>query len=214
MVCGAAPLSESLARRVEDRLGVVMLQGYGTTESSPVTHVGIAGRTNPGTIGAALPNTQFRVVDLDTGREMPDGQPGELQVRGPQVMRGYLRDPGATRAAITDGWLRTGDIARVNPDGTVTVVDRAKDVFKYRGFQIAPAELEALLLTHPQISDVAVAERGGVPKAFVVKQGRLEEADVIAWVAARVTAYKKVRAVAFVDAIPRNAAGKILRNNL
>ena len=87
-------------------------------------------------------------------------------------------------------------------------------MFKYRGFQIAPAELEALLLTHPQISDVAVAERGGVPKAFVVKQGRLEEADVIAWVAARVTAYKKVRAVAFVDAIPRNAAGKILRNNL
>ena len=214
MVCGAAPLSESLARRVEDRLGVVMLQGYGTTESSPVTHVGIAGRTNPGTIGAALPNTQFRVVDLDTGTEVPDGQPGELQVRGPQVMRGYLRDPGATRAAITDGWLRTGDIARVNPDGTATVVDRAKDVFKYRGFQIAPAELEALLLTHPQISDVAVAERGGVPKAFVVKQGRLEEADVIAWVAARVTAYKKVRAVAFVDAIPRNAAGKILRKNL
>ena len=214
MVCGAAPLSESLARRVEDRLGVVMLQGYGTTESSPVTHVGIAGRTNPGTIGAALPNTQFRVVDLDTGAETPDGQPGELQVRGPQVMRGYLRDPEATRAAITDGWLSTGDIARVNPDGTVTVVDRAKDVFKYRGFQIAPAELEALLLTHPQISDVAVAERGGVPKAFVVKQGRLEEADVIAWVAARVTAYKKVRAVAFVDAIPRNAAGKILRKDL
>ena len=129
-------------------------------------------------------------------------------------MRGYLRDPGATRTAITDGWLRTGDIARVNPDGTVTVVDRAKDVFKYRGFQIAPAELEALLLTHPQISDVAVAGRGGVPKAFVVKQGRLEEADVIAWVAARVTAYKKVRAVAFVDAIPRNAAGKILRKDL
>ena len=129
-------------------------------------------------------------------------------------MRGYLHNPKATSNAIADGWLRTGDIARVNPDATVTVVDRAKDVFKYHGFQIAPAELEALMLTHPQIDDVAVAERGGVPKAFVVKQGPLDEAQVMEWVAARVTAYKKVRAVAFVDAIPRNAAGKILRKDL
>ncbi|WP_293831072.1 AMP-binding protein [uncultured Corynebacterium sp.] len=214
MVCGAAPLDEALARRVEDRLGIVMLQGYGTTESSPVTHVGIAGKSNPGTIGFAIPNTQFRVVDLDTGAELPDGANGELQVRGPQVMRGYLDNPEATSNAIVDGWLRTGDIARVNPDSTVTVVDRAKDVFKYHGFQIAPAELEALMLTHPQIDDVAVAERGGVPKAFVVKQGLLSETEVMEWVAARVTAYKKVRAVAFVEAIPRNAAGKILRKVL
>lgn len=214
MVCGAAPLDEALARRVEDRLDTVMLQGYGTTESSPVSHVGIAGRSNPGTIGFAIPNTEFRVVDLGTGAELPDGHDGELQVRGPQVMRGYLHNPKATSNAIVGGWLRTGDIARVNPDATVTVVDRAKDVFKYHGFQIAPAELEALMLTHPQIDDVAVAERGGVPKAFVVKQGRLDEAQVMEWVAARVTAYKKVRAVAFVDAIPRNAAGKILRKDL
>ena len=214
MVCGAASLDEALARRVEDRLGIVMLQGYGTTESSPVTHVGIAGRSNPGTIGYAIPNTRFRVVDLDTGAELPEGHNGELQVRGPQVMRGYLDNPEATRNAIVDGWLRTGDIARVNPDATVTVVDRAKDVFKYHGFQIAPAELEALILTHPQIDDVAVAERGGVPKAFVVKRGPLSETEVMEWVAARVTAYKKVRAVAFVEAIPRNAAGKILRKDL
>lgn len=214
MVCGAAPLDEALARRVEDRLGTVMLQGYGTTESSPVTHVGIAGRSNPGTIGFAIPNTEFRVVDLGTGAELPDGHDGELHVRGPQVMRGYLHNPEATRNAIVGGWLRTGDIARVNPDATVTVVDRAKDVFKYHGFQIAPAELEALMLTHPQIDDVAVAERGGVPKAFVVKQGLLDEAQLMEWVAARVTAYKKVRAVAFVEAIPRNAAGKILRKDL
>lgn len=214
MVCGAAPLDEALAQRVEERLGIVMLQGYGTTESSPVTHVGIAGKSNPGTIGFAIPNTQFRVVDIDTGAELPDGANGELQVRGPQVMRGYLDNPEATSNAIVDGWLRTGDIARVNPDATVTVVDRAKDVFKYHGFQIAPAELEALMLTHPQIDDVAVAERGGVPKAFVVKQGLLSETEVMEWVAARVTAYKKVRAVAFVEAIPRNAAGKILRKDL
>ena len=214
MVCGAAPLDEALARRVEDRLGIVMLQGYGTTESSPVTHVGVAGKSNPGTIGFAIPNTDFRVVDMDTGAELPDGEDGELHVRGPQVMRGYLGNLEATRNAIVDGWLRTGDIARVNPDATVTVVDRAKDVFKYHGFQIAPAELEALMLAHPQIDDVAVAERGGVPKAFVVKRGLLSEAEVMEWVAARVTAYKKVRAVAFVDAIPRNAAGKILRKDL
>ena len=214
MVCGAAPLDEALARRVEDRLGIVILQGYGTTESSPVTHVGIAGRSNPGTIGYAIPNTEFRVVDVDTGAELPDGRNGELHIRGPQIMRGYLHNPEATRNAIVDGWLRTGDIARVNPDATVTVVDRAKDVFKYHGFQIAPAELEALLLTHPQIDDVAVAERGGVPKAFVVKRGPLSETEVMEWVAARVTAYKKVRAVAFVEAIPRNAAGKILRKDL
>lgn len=214
MVCGAAPLDEALARRVEDRLGTVMLQGYGTTESSPVTHVGVAGRSNPGTIGFAIPNTEFRVVDLGTGVELPDGYDGELHVRGPQVMRGYLHNPKATRTAIVGGWLRTGDIARVNPDATVTVVDRAKDVFKYHGFQIAPAELEALMLTHPQIDDVAVAERGGVPKAFVVKRGPLSETEVMEWVAARVTAYKKVRAVAFVEAIPRNAAGKILRKDL
>ena len=214
MVCGAAPLDEALARRVEDRIGTVMLQGYGTTESSPVSHVGIAGRSNPGTIGFAIPNTEFRVVDLGTGAELPDGHDGELQVRGPQIMRGYLHNPKATSNAIVGGWLRTGDIARVNPDATVTVVDRAKDVFKYHGFQIAPAELEALMLTHPQIDDVAVAERGGVPKAFVVKQGLLDEAQVMEWVAARVTAYKKVRAVAFVEAIPRNAAGKILRKDL
>ena len=214
MVCGAAPLDEALARRVEDRLGTVMLQGYGTTESSPVTHVGIAGRSNPGTIGFAIPNTEFRVVDLGTGAELPDGHDGELQVRGPQIMRGYLHNPKATSNAIVGGWLRTGDIARVNPDATVTVVDRAKDVFKYHGFQIAPAELEALMLTHPQIDDVAVAERGGVPKAFVVKQGLLDEAQLMEWVAARVTAYKKVRAVAFVEAIPRNAAGKILHKDL
>ncbi|MBA1837970.1 AMP-binding protein [Corynebacterium sp. zg912] len=214
MVCGAAPLSESVARRVEERLGVVVLQGYGTTESSPVTHVGIAGRSNPGTIGFALPNTQFRIVDVDTGAEVPDGTAGELQVQGPQVMRGYVDNPTATQTAITDGWLRTGDIARVNPDETVTVVDRAKDVFKYHGFQVAPAELEALLLTHPLVDDVAVAERGGVPKAFVVKQDGLDEATVMAWVAQRVTAYKKVRAVEFVAEIPRNAAGKILRKDL
>ena len=211
MVCGAASLDTSLARTVERRIGVEILQGYGTTESAPVTHVGIAGKSDPGTIGFALPNTQFRLSDS-----------GELLVRGPQLMRGYLGNPDATAAAIRDGWLHTGDIARINSDETVTIVDRAKEVFKYHGFQVAPAELEALLITHPRIADAAVTAHtrtvGGVaeevPRAFVVKQGALDEEEVMAWVAARVTPYKKVRVVTFVDAIPRSAAGKILRREL
>lgn len=211
MVCGAAPLDTALARTVERRIGVEILQGYGTTESAPVTHVGIAGKSDPGTIGFALPNTQFRLSDS-----------GELLVRGPQLMRGYLGNPDATAAAIRDGWLHTGDIARINSDETVAIVDRAKEVFKYHGFQVAPAELEALLITHPRIADAAVTAHtravGGVaeevPRAFVVKQGALDEEEVMAWVAARVTPYKKVRMVTFVDAIPRSAAGKILRREL
>ncbi len=223
MVCGAAPLDGELAATVERRLATTILQGYGTTESSPVTHVGIAGRSRPSTIGFAVPNTQFRVVDLDSGRALPDGTAGELQVRGPQLMRGYVRDPEATRTSLIDGWLRTGDVARVEEDGTVTIVDRAKDIMKYHGFQVAPAELEALLRTHPGIEDAAVAaytrgvggEAEEVPRAFVVKRNAsLSAAEVMEWVAARVTAYKKVREVTFVDAIPRNAAGKILRRKL
>ncbi|WP_175934607.1 AMP-binding protein [Corynebacterium sp. Marseille-P4321] len=224
MVCGAAPLDEELARTVERRLTTTILQGYGTTESSPVTHVGIAGKSRPGSIGFAVPNTEFRVVDLDTGEEVEDGERGELQVRGPQLMRGYLRNEEATARALHGGWLRTGDIARVAEDGTVYIVDRAKDVIKYHGFQVAPAELEALLLTHPDIDDAAVAAytRGegygkeDVPRAFVVKRNgsNLDAETIMHWVAARVTPYKKVREVTFVEEIPRNAAGKILRRKL
>lgn len=224
MICGAAPLDESLARAVETRLSTTVLQGYGTTESSPVTHVGIAGKSRPGSIGFALPNTEFRIVDLDTGEDVPDGERGELQVRGPQLMRGYLRDEEATTQTLRGGWLRTGDIARLDADGTVYVVDRAKDVIKYHGFQVAPAELEALLLTHPDVDDAAVAahtrgDGGGkedVPRAFVVKRegSSLGAADLMQWVAARVTPYKKIREVTFVEEIPRNAAGKTLRRTL
>ena len=219
---GGSPVPPTLIKMWEERYGVDVVHVWGMVETSTVGSVarppqGASGdtrwayRVSQGRIPASL---EYRVVNDGQVVARTDRNAGELQVRGPQVMRGYLGNPGATRNAIVDGWLRTGDIARVNPDATVTVVDRAKDVFKYHGFQIAPAELEALMLTHPQIDDVAVAERGGVPKAFVVKQGPLDEAQVMEWVAASVTAYKKVRAVAFVDAIPRNAAGKILRNNL
>lgn len=238
MVCGAAPLDESLARAVEARLGTTILQGYGTTESGPVTHVGLAGKTGPGSIGVAVPNTEFRIVEPAgvgaRGGDAPDapgdpgelvdaapGAPGELVVRGPQLMRGYRGDEGATRRALHSGWLRTGDLARVLPDGSVAVIDRVKEVIKYHGYQVPPAELEALLLTHPQVADAAVvgAARAGdgeeVPKAFVVLRGAsLSKKALLDWVAQRVAPYKKIREVEFVDAIPRNAAGKILRREL
>ena len=221
MVCGAAPLDEDLARAVERRLGTTILQGYGTTESAPVTHVGIAGRTSPGSIGFAVPNTEFRVVEPGTLADVAPGRPGELVVRGPQLMRGYRGDRAATELSLAHGWLRTGDLARTRPDGSVWIIDRVKEVIKYRGYQVPPAELEALLLTHPDVHDAAVvgvrraADGEEVPKAFVVAKGAsASEEALMAWVAERVAPYKKIRDVAFVDAIPRNAAGKILRREL
>lgn len=222
MVCGAAPLDDALARTVERRLDTTILQGYGTTESAPVTHVGLAGRSGPGTIGYAVPNTQFRIVELETRRDVEPGTAGELLVRGPQLMRGYRGDPTATELSLDDGWLRTGDLARSLPDGSVELVDRVKEVIKYHGYQVAPAELEALLLTHPHVADAAVAGRPRtvdgeeVPKAYVVveKGASLGKQALLDWVAERVAPYKKIREAEFVDAIPRNAAGKILRRQL
>ena len=224
MVCGAAPLDAALADTVERRLGTVILQGYGTTETSPVTHVGIAGKSKPGSIGFAVPNTQFRIVDLRDGHDVAPGEPGELLIRGPQVMRGYRNDPEATRATLTDGWLHTGDIVTLAEDGTVYIVDRAKEVIKYKGFHVAPAELEALLRTHPAVADAAVVRHivrthgvdCEVPRAcIVVAEGAtLGREEIMAWVAERVAGYKKIREVTFTDHIPRNAAGKILRREL
>ena len=224
MVCGAAPLDAALANTVEKRLGTVILQGYGTTETSPVTHVGIAGKSKPGSIGFAVPNTQFRIVDLRDGHDVAPGEPGEMLIRGPQVMRGYRNDPEATRTTLADGWLHTGDIVTLAEDGTVYIVDRAKEVIKYKGFHVAPAELEALLRTHPAVADVAVVRHivrthgvdCEVPRAcIVVAEGAtLGREEIMAWVAERVAGYKKIREVTFTDHIPRNAAGKILRREL
>ena len=224
MVCGAAPLDAALADTVERHLGTVILQGYGTTETSPVTHVGIAGKSKPGSIGFAVPNTQFRIVDLRDGHDVAPGEPGEMLIRGPQVMRGYRNDLEATRATLINGWLRTGDIVTLAEDGTVYIVDRAKEVIKYKGFHVAPAELEALLRTHPAVADAAVVRHivrthgvdCEVPRAcIVVAEGAtLGREEIMAWVAERVAGYKKIREVTFTDHIPRNAAGKILRREL
>ena len=222
MHSGAAPLSAELELACGKRLGCRMTQGYGLTETSPVTHaVGdkLAGQM-PGSIGPLVPNTECRIVDVATGEEAPDGEPGELLIRGPQVMKGYFDNPQATALAIEpDGWLHTGDVARVEPDGSTRIVDRIKELIKYNGYQIAPAELEALLLTHPAIGDAAVIplpdeEAGEVPKAFIVTNGSITSGEVMQFVAEHVAPYKKVRAVEIVEEIPKSPSGKILRRVL
>jgi acyl-CoA synthetase (AMP-forming)/AMP-acid ligase II len=219
---GAAPLSAELELACAERLGCRVQQGYGLTETSPVTHTvpeDLAGQM-PGSIGLLVPNTECRIVDLATGDEVPAGEPGELCIRGPQVMKGYLNDPEATAQTIdAEGWLHTGDVASVEEDGSVRIVDRVKELIKYKGYQIAPAELEGLLLTHQGIADAAVIplpdeEAGEVPKAFVVPSGPLTPEEVSAFVAERVAPYKKVRAVELVDEIPKSPTGKTLRRVL
>lgn len=221
---GAAPLDGPLGHAVARRLDCRVIQGYGMTEMSPVSHCIPADRPDMdlGSVGPLLPSMEGMVVDPVTGDEQPPGETGELWCRGPNVMSGYLDNPEATAATLDDdGWLHTGDLATVTADGVFTIVDRLKELIKYKGYQVPPAELEALLLTHDRIADAAVigvhdAEGEEVPKAFVVAQpgADLGAAEVMAFVAERVAPYKKVRAVEFVDAIPKSASGKILRKEL
>jgi acyl-CoA synthetase (AMP-forming)/AMP-acid ligase II len=222
MMSGAAPLDAGLQTECMRRLNCHLVQGYGLTEASPVTHANsdAPGQSKPGTVGPLVPNTECRVVDPASGADLGPDEDGELLVRGPQVMRGYLNNREATAATIDeDGWLHTGDIGHVDGEGYFTIVDRLKELIKYKGFQVAPAELEALLRTHPAVADAAVVpmpdpECGEVPKAFVVLRGPAAPADLIAYVAERVAPYKKIRAVQVVDAIPKSPSGKILRRVL
>jgi len=219
---GAAPLSAELSRAVATRTGADVVQGYGMTEASPATHM-----TPPkphenrlGSVGWPLASTAVRLVDTTSDRDVARGSEGEIRVRGPQVMKGYLNNPEATRATVDDeGWLHTGDIGRVDVDGHLFVVDRVKELIKYKAWQVAPAELEALLLTHPAIADAAVVglrdeECGEVPKAFIVRKSEISAEDIIAFVAERVAPYKRVRVVEFVERIPKSPSGKILRRIL
>jgi acyl-CoA synthetase (AMP-forming)/AMP-acid ligase II len=219
---GGAPLSADLMRRCASRLDCTVIQGYGLTEASPVTHTPPAtGQwAKLGSIGPCVPNTECKVVDIDTGAELKANQVGELWVRGPQVMRGYRNHSEATAETITpEGWLRTGDVGYVDDDGDFYVVDRLKELIKYKAYQVAPAELEAILLTHPAVADVAVvaspdAAAGEVPKAFVVRHGPATADELLAFVAARVAPYKRVRRLEFVEHIPKSPTGKILRRVL
>jgi acyl-CoA synthetase (AMP-forming)/AMP-acid ligase II len=219
---GAAPLDAGLARAAAERSGAVIVQGYGMTEASPVTHVTADrdGMRDPGSIGPLVPNTQARLVDLGSGTDVAVGEPGELWVRGPQVMRGYLNDPAATAATVdADGWLHTGDVARADEAGWFTIVDRVKELIKVRGHAVAPAELEALLIGHPAVLDAAVVgmpdeEAGERPRAFVTLRQAMRADELREWVAERVAPYKRLAEVTVVDAIPRSASGKILRRDL
>ena len=220
ITCGAAPLSAAVSRACANRLGCAVEQGYGLTETAPVTHVTIPGRNVEGKIGPLAPNTEAKIVDLVSGESLGANSPGELWVRGPQVMKGYHKRPEATAAMIDgDGWLHTGDIACVDDEGSFAIVDRLKELIKYKGYQVAPAELEAVLLTHPSVADAAVIpspdlETGEVPKAFVVLRNPVTAEELMAFVADRVAPHKKVRRVEFIDRIPKSPTGKILRRVL
>ena len=221
---GAAPLGKDVAAACADRLGCRVKQGYGLTETSPVTHLEARDAEDPApdSVGHALPNTEFRIVDVETHEDVALGERGEVWVRGPQVMTGYLNRPDATRDTIDEeGWLHTGDVAQIDEAERLYVVDRVKELIKYKGHQVAPAELEALLQSHDAIADAAVIpspheEAGEVPKAFVVEapEGSVSAAAVKDFVAERVAPQKKVRRVEFVEEVPKTASGKILRREL
>jgi acyl-CoA synthetase (AMP-forming)/AMP-acid ligase II len=219
---GAAPLSVEVAKACCERLNVRINYGYGMTELSPLSHLTYrnAGADKPESTGYCLPNTFCKIVDLETKAELPPGESGEVWVRGPQVMKGYLGHPEATAEIIDcEGWLHTGDIGYADEDGALYIVDRLKELIKYKGRQVAPAELEALLLSHPLIADAAVipspdADAGEIPVAFVVAKESVSADDIINFVSERVAPHKKIRRVEFVDQIPKNATGKILRREL
>ena len=221
IVCGAAPLGEEVARACATRLGCRVKQVYGMTETGP-THMA-PDDGDPSKIGDGRSvHAEHRVQDRRRGdgrraRPRPAGR--DLRA-GPVMMKGYLNQPEATAQTIdAEGWLHTGDLGFADEDGWLYVVDRLKELIKYKGYQVAPAELEAVLLTHPAVADVAVIPSpdeaaGEVPKAFVVLQGEATADELMAFVAARVAPYKKVRRLEFVEQIPKSASGKILRRVL
>jgi acyl-CoA synthetase (AMP-forming)/AMP-acid ligase II len=221
IICGAAPLGDDVQQDCSQRLGCVVGQAWGMTEcglgsANPLDR---PDQVRPGSAGPLVPGCECKFVDVTTGAELGPGERGELWLRGPNVMSGYLHRPEETAATIVDGWLRTGDIGYADPDGWIYVVDRAKELIKYKAFAVAPAELEALLVTHPAVLDAAVvpspdADAGEVPKAFVVIRDGADVTGLESWVAQRVAPYKRIRRLEVVAEIPRTPSGKILRRVL
>ena len=219
---GAAPLGAELATAVQTRLHCRVRQGYGLTETSPVSHFHPidSERVVLSSVGPMVPNSACRLVDPETGVDVAQGEQGELWIHGPHIMKGYFNKPEATAACLTaDGWFRTGDVAVIDDQGWFTIVDRVKELIKYKGMQVAPAELEAILLAHTSIADAAVIpvsdpEAGEIPKAFIVARAPLTADEVMKFIAERVSPYKKIRAVEFVESIPKSPSGKILRRLL
>ena len=216
----AAPLGADVAQAMGTRLGTNATQGYGMTELSPVSHISRPGFAVAGASGRTLPNTECRIVDPETLIDLPIGQDGELWVKGPQVMKGYLNNPTATAATIVqDGWLRTGDIAHFDAEGYLFVTDRLKELIKVKGFQVAPAELEALLLTHPDIQDAAVIGipddgAGEVPMAFITAASPPTLEDIRTFLEPQVAHYKHIQKLEIIPEIPKSTSGKILRREL
>ena len=220
---GAAPLGPELEKACAERLGCEVYQGYGLTEVAGASHILPAkdprSAGKPGSVGLVMPNTRSKVVDLETGKELGPNEQGEVCIQGPHVMVGYLNNKEATKDCLSGGWLRTGDIGYVDDEGFFYIVDRMKELIKYKGYQVAPAELEALLVSHEAIADAAVIpspdeEAGEVPKAFVVLKGEISADEIMDFIAGKVAPHKKIRKLEVVDEIPKSASGKILRRVL
>lgn len=220
---GSAPLPVEVARQFESITGGKLVEGYGLSETSPATHVNpLDGERRPGSIGLPLPNTDHRVVDLETGMTvLPPETPGELSVRGPQVMLGYFGHPEETAMVLRDGWFRTGDVARIDADGYAYILDRKKDMINVGGMKVYPREVEELLFQHPGVQDAAVvgvpdAEHGEVVKAFVVRKpgATVTEAELIEFVRGRIAHFKAPRSIEFMDQLPRSGVQKVLRRAL
>ncbi|GJS67086.1 4-coumarate--CoA ligase 5-like protein [Tanacetum coccineum] len=225
VLCGGAPLSKELTEGfMEKYQGVTIMQGYGLTEST-----GIGASTDTveesrryGTAGMLSANMEAKIVDTETGNAMAVNQTGELWLKGPTVMKGYFSNPEATASTLdSTGWLRTGDLCNIDEDGFIFVVDRLKELIKYKGYQVPPAELEALLLTHPEIDDCAVIpfpdkNVGQFPMAYIVRKSgsHLSDKEVMDFVSKQVAPYKQIRRVAFIGSVPKNPSGKILRKDL
>jgi 4-coumarate--CoA ligase len=218
---GAAPLGPEMTQAVAARIGCDVVQGYGMTEMSPVSHASDFKTSKPGSVGLAAPNTECRIVDPESGQDLGIDQPGELWVRGPQVMLGYLNKPDATAETIQEGWLKTGDLADVDADGYFFIRDRLKELIKVKGFQVAPAELEAELLGLPEVADAAVIgvpneEAGEVPIAFIVPTAgsAIDPEAIRSALRLRLASYKVPAQIRQLDVIPKSASGKILRRVL
>jgi long-chain acyl-CoA synthetase len=230
---GAAPLAPELPRRFTALTGILVCQGYGMTEASPVTHVGYLEPElyRPDSIGHPMAQTECRVIGAENPAvsaenlaEVAEGEPGELVMRGPQFMQGYWKEPDATAAVLRDGWYWSGDIVTRDSEGFYRVVDRRKEMIKYKGFPVAPAEVEAVLLEHPAVRECGVvgrpdAEAGEIPVAFIALRdgfvtGKKMEEELCGFVAERLTRYKQPREVHFVEVVPKTASGKILRREL
>jgi len=219
---GAMPTPPEVKERWEQLTGIKMIPGYGLSEASPETHNPPPQRVKPGAMGIPVFDTDACIVDEETGKiELPPGQAGELIIRGPQVMKGYLNRPADTQETLRNGWLYTGDLGLMDEEGYFHILDRKKETIKYKGYTIAPAEVEAILYGHPAVKECAVVGKqdtltGEVPKAYVVLRARhtVDEEELIKFCAGRIAAYKRIREVEFIEEIPKTPVGKVLRRVL